>query len=111
MLLQDKASLFTGCQGRNKDSLEAKVRATTRRRFVVVHYYGNAHVYRRMWHTRYDPEHPLYMMVTALNQARKAAIISEKYFLTTPVSYSLTQVQTRLNGRDNSTHLDAILRC
>ena len=40
----------------------------------------------RLWHTRYDPEHPLYAMVTALNQARKAAITSEKYFLTTSVS-------------------------
>ncbi|KAG9310398.1 glycoside hydrolase superfamily [Chiua virens] len=40
-----------------------------------------------MWHTRYDPEHPLYMMVTALNQARKAAITSEEYFLTTPMQF------------------------
>ncbi|KAI9572501.1 glycoside hydrolase family 13 protein [Boletus coccyginus] len=40
-----------------------------------------------LWHTRYDPEHPLYMMVTALNQARKAAIASEKYFLTTPMQF------------------------
>ncbi|KAN0101159.1 glycoside hydrolase family 13 protein [Tylopilus felleus] len=40
-----------------------------------------------LWHTRYDPENPLYMMITALNQARKAAIKSEKYFLTTPMQF------------------------
>ncbi|KAF8139657.1 glycoside hydrolase family 13 protein [Boletus edulis] len=40
-----------------------------------------------LWHTRYNREHPLYMMVTALNQARKAAITSETYFLTTPMQF------------------------
>ncbi|KAF9221280.1 glycoside hydrolase family 13 protein [Gyrodon lividus] len=39
-----------------------------------------------LWQTRYDTEHPLYFMATSLNQARKAAITSENYFLTTPAS-------------------------
>lgn len=75
-----------GCQDWNKDFLEANLRAIMKRKFAVVPRHGNTHLKYRLWHTRYDSEHPLYMMVTALNQARKAAIIAEKYFLTTPVS-------------------------
>ncbi|KAH7884079.1 glycoside hydrolase family 13 protein [Phlebopus sp. FC_14] len=40
-----------------------------------------------LWQTRYDTEHPNYVMATSLNQARKAAITSEKYFLTTPMQF------------------------
>ncbi|KAF8841394.1 glycoside hydrolase family 13 protein [Paxillus ammoniavirescens] len=40
-----------------------------------------------LWGTRYDTEHPHYITVTSLNQARKAAITSEQYFLTTPMQF------------------------
>lgn len=61
----------------------------------TVYNHSDAQFYHRMWHTRYDPEYPFYALVTALNQARKAATVSEKYFLTTPVSYLSSSVARR----------------
>ncbi|KAI5992456.1 glycoside hydrolase family 13 protein [Pisolithus albus] len=40
-----------------------------------------------LWRTGYNTSHPYYKMITSLNLARKAAINSGDYFLTTPMKF------------------------